>query len=108
MTTPQELALVAKPVENGFSTFAILELLGHRQRIGHVCEVQIAGTSYLRSLIFNSEGELCDPQFYANASVYCITPMPEEMARQYVSRISGFPELRELPGAYDSEIEIEE
>jgi hypothetical protein len=46
-----------------------LELMGHRYREGHLSEVVIAGTPFLR---LDLEGG--GSEFYAPSSVYCITP----------------------------------
>ena len=46
-----------------------LELMGHRYREGHLSEVVIAGTPFLR---LDLEGGACE--FYRPDAVYCITP----------------------------------
>jgi hypothetical protein len=63
----------------GWAGWAIVELMGHRRLAGHITEETIAGAAFLRLDI------PCDPpitQLYAPASVYCITPTTEDIARR--------------------------
>ncbi len=75
-----ESTALATPIENGFKSWAILELLGHRQKIGFVSEVEIAGTRYLKLESYDQKGNAVELQYYSNASIYCITPIPKEKA----------------------------
>ncbi len=70
--------------------WAILELMGHRRLGGFVSEQTIAGSSFLRIDIPDTDAEQrgVEPpsqrtatQFYAPSSVYAITPTTEKMAR---------------------------
>lgn len=73
MTTTQSSA------DTAFEGWAILELMGHRQRPGYVREVEIAGGKMLRVDIPAPDGDVTE--FYGAASLYCLRPVSEEIAR---------------------------
>lgn len=62
-----------------FKSWAVLELMGHRVRIGFVEEVEIAGGKMLRIDIPTDGGDITE--FYGCASVYSLRPVAEEYAR---------------------------
>lgn len=66
-----------------FSTWAILELLGHRKLVGLVTEVELAGTKMLRIDVTTRDGKQAT-QFYSTSAVYCLTPTTEATAKAYV------------------------
>ncbi len=63
-----------------FESWGILELMGHRRLAGKLMETNIAGGAFLRIDIPAKEGKQSS-QFYSPASIYCITPTTEEIAR---------------------------
>ena len=63
-----------------FESWAILELMGHRQRPGFVREVEIANGKLLRVDIPTPTGDVTE--FYGISSVYALRPCTEEIARQ--------------------------
>ncbi|MFH0899046.1 MAG: hypothetical protein V2A73_00300, partial [Pseudomonadota bacterium] len=63
-----------------FAEWAILELLGHRRLAGYVTEQEIAGAGLLRIDVPGDDGVVAT-QFYSPASLYCMTPTTEEIAR---------------------------
>lgn len=69
-------------VAEKFQSWAILELMGHRKLAGYVQETEIAAGKFLRIDVPNAEGKNVT-QFYAPASVYCITPTTEDICRQW-------------------------
>lgn len=62
-----------------FEGWAMLELMGHRQRIGRVQEVEMFGGKLLRIDIPTDEGDITE--FYGCTSVYALRPISEEIAR---------------------------
>lgn len=58
--------------------------MGHRRLAGHVTEVLIAGAPMLRIDIPGKDAAapVKATQFYGGASLFCITPTTEEMARK--------------------------
>lgn len=77
-----------------YEGWAMLELMGHRQRIGIIKEVEAYGGKMLRIDIplkdFSGENSEFASEFYGIASVYALRPISEEIARDYVKR-SGDP-----------------
>jgi hypothetical protein len=85
---------------NAFEGWAILELMGHRRLAGYVREVEIAGAGLLRIDVPGAGAEPIATQFYSPASLYCLTPTTEEMARAVAKRSRPEPVHRwELPAA---------
>ena len=67
-----------------FQEWALLELMGHRRIAGLVSEQQLAGAPFVRIDVYQPLAP--NPsvtQFYSPSSVYCITPITEEMAREF-------------------------
>ena len=83
----------------GFSEWAIVELMGHRRLAGHVSEQTIAGAGLLRLDVYI--GDAKEPnatQYYAPSAVYCVTPTKEEIARAFAKDHHPAPVTRwELP-----------
>jgi len=84
--------------EEAFKSWAILELFGHRRLAGFVQEVEIAGKGMLRIDIPKNETEILTTQFYSPDSMYGLTPVSEEIARELAKRIDAAPvQSYELP-----------
>ena len=62
--------------------WVMLELMGHRQRIGQAREEEIAGGLMLR-IDIPTEGEDYATEYYGASSIYSIRPISEEMARDH-------------------------
>lgn len=69
-----------------FRSWAILELMGHRQLAGMVQEVTIAGVGMLRIDVPEGEDTPAYTQFYGPTSVYCMTPVTEDVARAFAKQ----------------------
>ena len=88
-----------------FEGWALLELMGHRQRVRHVREVEVAGGKLLRIDIPTDSEDVTE--FYGAGAIYALRPVSEEVAREAAKRHSdprpirpaGF---RELP-RYDED-----
>lgn len=63
-----------------FKGWAILELMGHRQRAGIVEEVEMAGGKLLRIDIPTEGGDVTE--FYGASAIYALRPCSEEIARR--------------------------
>jgi hypothetical protein len=87
-----------------FESWAILELLGHRQRAGLVREVEMFGGKMLRIDIPAEGGDITE--FYGASSLYAMRPVSEEVVRDIMKR-SADPrpirpaEYRERPALTD-------
>lgn len=75
--------------EPAFESWAILELMGHRQRAGLVREVDIAGGKLLRIDIPVGDGGETVTEFYGTSAVYALRPSTEEIARRFVRENYG-------------------
>lgn len=82
-----------------FEGWAILELMGHRKLGGYVREQNIAGAGFIRIDVPSAGGEgNVATQFYSPGSLYCLTPVSEDVARRYAAGIQPEPVTRwELP-----------
>ena len=65
---------------DGFSEWAILELMGHRRLGGIVSQAEVGGIPFLRIDVYRSDATIFT-QFYGKAAVYCLTPTTEEVAK---------------------------
>lgn len=85
-----------------FSEWAIIELLGHRRLAGHLREVQLAGSGFLRLDIPETPGHAAQTQYVAPGSVYALHPVDEATARLVAAGSRPEPVHRwELPAAPD-------
>jgi hypothetical protein len=71
-------------VITAYEGWAILELMGHRQRVGMVHEVEMFGGKLLRIDIPTEGGDVTE--FYGCSSIYAMRPLSEEVARDYARR----------------------
>lgn len=74
--------LTPKDETTGFSSWGILELMGHRRLAGKVSEAQIGGGAFVRVDVPGPKGGDIATQFYNPSAVYCFTPTTEELARK--------------------------
>jgi len=91
--------------ETAFEGWAMLELMGHRQRIGYVREVEMAGGKLMRIDIPNEGGYITE--FYGCAAIYSLRPVSEEIARDAMRRHGDLrpvrpAEYRSLPAPQES------
>ena len=80
--------------------WVLLELMGHRQRIGRAREEELAGGLMLR-IDIPTEGEKYVTEYYGASSIYALRPVSEEMARDHYAARDPRPtrplEYRERP-----------
>ena len=62
--------------------WALLELMGHRQRIGLAREEEIAGGLMLR-IDVPTEGDEYVTEYYGASSIYALRPVSEAVARDH-------------------------
>jgi hypothetical protein len=67
-----------------YEGWAMLELMGHRQRVGFVREVEMYGGKMLRIDIPTEGGDVTE--FYGGSSVYSMRPIAEDVARDAARR----------------------
>lgn len=61
--------------------WAIVELMGHRERAGRVSEVELAGAKMLRLDIPTDNPEVFVTELYGGSAIYCLSPCAEQIAR---------------------------
>lgn len=71
-----------------FEGWAVLELMGHRQRAGLVKDVEMFGGKLLR-IDIPCNDETTVTEFYGCASVYSLRPCTEEIARRHAKETYG-------------------
>lgn len=69
----------AQPKDFGW---VLLELMGHRQRIGLAREEEIAGGLMLR-IDIPTDGKDYATEYYGASSIYALRPVSEEVARDH-------------------------
>jgi hypothetical protein len=78
--------------------WAVLELMGHNRHIGRVSEVQLFGSPMGQMEELDEEGNLGKPIHFNAASVYRLTEITEEDARE---RVKPYV-YAALPAVYES------
>lgn len=73
-----------------YTGWAVVELMGHRRIAGHVSEAAQYGTAMIRIDVPTTEGEPIT-QFYGGASIYCLSPVTEDVARAVALRNKPAP-----------------
>ena len=78
-----------------YQGWAILELMGHRQRPGYVREVEIAGAKMLRIDIPVQKDEVDQDimvtEFYGPSAIYALRPCAEQLVRDQIGKYGSDP-----------------
>lgn len=76
-----------------FEGWAIVELMGHRRLAGYATEEEHFGTAMLRLDVHGLDDEKTPgvSQFYGGGSIYCLTPISEDIARRMGERLQPAP-----------------
>jgi ABC-type Zn uptake system ZnuABC Zn-binding protein ZnuA len=74
-----------------YEGWAIVELMGHRRLAGLVSQAEQYGVAMLRLDVPATEGAQAATQFYGGSSIYCITPVSEDLARRVAERTAPAP-----------------
>lgn len=88
---PEEAALLADAVRRpSFEGWADIELMGHRTRVAHVRELEIAHRGFLE--LTWRKGEVECREIYSPTAVFCLTPLEdEEQARKLLEAREDIP-----------------
>lgn len=82
---------------NGFKSWALVEVMGHKKYAGFVSEEEIGGQSFVRvdvPAIADDKKESAREafsKFIGPSSIYCITPVTEDVARAMVVDLAKSP-----------------
>lgn len=74
--------------------WAKVEIFGHRQHVGRISEVERFGTKMLRIDEPTRDPEVFTTHFYGGSSVFSISPVTEQAAREWVARYRYVPPPR--------------
>jgi hypothetical protein len=85
-----------------FEQWAIVEVMGHRRFAGMVSEQTIGGSSFVRvdvpAVTKGEETLAAFTKLFGSGSIYCISPVSEEIARGLAARWQEAPiSVYELP-----------
>lgn len=68
-----------------FEGWAVVELMGHRQRAGQVKDVEMFGGKLLR-IDIPVTADAMVTEFYGCSAIYALRPCTEEIARDHIKR----------------------
>lgn len=68
-----------------FEGWAMVELMGHRQRAGYVKDVEMFGGKLLR-IDIPVEADKTVTEFYGCTAIYALRPCSEEIVRDHIKR----------------------
>lgn len=71
---------------DSFDAWAIVEIMGHQTFAGRVTEQTIGGASFVRVDVPASDGKPAFTKIFGAGSIYCITPVTEEIAKRAVAQ----------------------
>lgn len=74
-----------------YTGWAVVELMGHRRIAGHVSEAAQYGTAMIRIDVPTEDGQPPITQFYGGNSIYCLSPVTEDVARAVARRNQPAP-----------------
>lgn len=81
-----------------FEQWAILEIMGHQRFAGLVSEQSIGGASFVRIDVPESEDVPGFTKLFGASSIYCISPVSEQIARHMAATFHQRPvQPYELP-----------
>jgi hypothetical protein len=77
--------------ESTFDSWAIVEIMGHQRYAGRVTEETIGGCSFVRVDVPEVDGRPAFSKLFGQASIFCITPVAEEVARKSAGAFKTSP-----------------
>jgi len=81
-----------------FEEWCLVELFGHQKIVGKVSEATMAGGAFLRVDVPAFNGQAAFTRFYGPGSIYSISPVSEQIARDLMATYRNEPVSRfELP-----------
>lgn len=89
--------------EKGFEEWAVIELMGHVTMAGRVSEYSIAGSAFIRVDVPKTSRVGAFTKFYGPGSVYCITPVDEQIAMSTAEELCNVPVSGYTVGDYDED-----
>lgn len=91
--------------ESKFDQWCVVEIMGHKKYAGRVTEQELGGTSFVRIDVPEVEGHPAFTKLFGAASIYCITPTTEDIAKAVASEYRESPVfLYDLPDEWREKI----
>ena len=88
-----------------FETWAVVEVMGHNKYAGFTSEQSIGGQSFVRIDVPETDGHKAFTKLFGGASIYCITPTTEEIARGAARNLRKAPmDIYDLPDEWIEKI----
>lgn len=84
---------------NGFDTFALVELFGHQKIAGRVTEQVVAGQGFIRVDVPETTRAGSFTRLFGTSAIYSITPISEDLMKQAAERIYVEPVTVYIPAA---------
>lgn len=84
---------------NGFDTFALVELFGHQKIAGRVTEQVVAGQGFVRVDVPETSRAGAFTRLFGSGAIYSITPISEDLMKQAAERIYVEPVTVYIPAA---------
>lgn len=89
--------------EAGF--WAIVEVMGHKKYAGYVSEQVLGGASFVRVDVPETRGQGEFSKLFSAGSIYCITPVKEDIARGMAGTFRERPvQAYDLPSEWRDKI----
>lgn len=89
----------------GFDQWAILEIMGHNRYAGRVSEQTVGGAAFVRVDVPAVDGLQPFTKLFGAGSIYCITPVTEEVATALAKSIKAQPmSVYDLPDEIKSAV----
>ncbi len=77
--------------ESTAAQYAVVEVMGHQTYAGQVAEVQVFGTTLLRVIVPEVDGQQSFTKDIAPAALYAVTYTTEEVARLTAQHLNAKP-----------------
>lgn len=74
-----------------FEQWCILEIMGHQRFAGLVSEQTLGGASFVRIDVPEAEGQPAFTKLFGAGSIYCISPIAEDIARAMAKELRKQP-----------------
>jgi hypothetical protein len=99
-TTPAVFSnqVMSEQTQEKFDAWALVEVMGRQRIVGRVTEATLAGGAFIRVDVPAADGQAAFTRFYAPGSIYCISPVSEEIAMELLQSCRNEPVARyEIP-----------
>lgn len=83
---------------NEYAGWSIVEIMGHQKFAGYVTTQAIGGSSMIRIDVPEVIGHAAFTKMFGTGSIYCLTPVSEEVARAMAGSLRKSPvDIYEFP-----------